>query len=33
MPSLNKTSAKCGRQEGNLGPVDNQSSTLPPEPF
>ncbi len=33
MPSLNKTTAKCGRQEGNLGPLVNQSSTLPLEPF
>ncbi len=32
MPSLNKTT-KYGRQEGNLGPLDNQTSTLPLEPF
>ncbi len=33
MPSLNKTTTKCGRQEGNLGPLDNKPSTLPVEPF
>ncbi len=32
MPSLNITT-KCGRQEGNLGPLDTQPSTLPLEPF
>ncbi len=33
MPSLNKTTKKCGRHEGNLGPLYNQPSTLPLEPF
>ncbi len=28
-----QTTPKCGRQEGNLGPLDTQPSTLPLEPF
>ncbi len=28
-----KQTPKCGRQKGNLGPLDIQHSTLPLEPF
>jgi hypothetical protein len=28
-----QTTPKCGWQEGNLGPLENQPSTLPLEPF
>ncbi len=33
MPNLNKTATKGGWLEGNLGPLDNQPSTLPLERF